>query len=388
MNASIAKPPWLLETNPWQKTSYIELPASLTFTAWQKVDSTELIGAKMQISTLEDEGRWELVKKMANPYEIVYTHEDKKFHPSISLVKPLSRSYFKMIEILHVLQFFEQLPKQQTRIRSAHVAEGPGGFIQALLQACERRKITLQRATAMTLKPNNPCVPGWKRAAAFLHRNTQVIIHHGEDSTGDIYKAVNRNSFIAASRPGVSLFTADGGFDFSINYDIQEERVFHLLVSSITTGIQTLALDGCFVIKLFDILSEHTQLLIVLLSQCFREWILYKPALSRPCNSERYFLGRGNRIHSPTVLAHLLAIQENAAKGLYPTGISSCSTEAVRDYIRRHIEQTTEEQIRSISHALKYANQPELWYSTQLPIDLKKSIAWCEKFHVPYLAPG
>jgi 23S rRNA U2552 (ribose-2'-O)-methylase RlmE/FtsJ len=388
MNPSIAKPPWLLETNPWQKTSYIELPTSFSFGPWQKVESAELAEAKTQISELEEQGRWELVKKMANPYEIVYTHEDKKFHPSISLVKPLSRSYFKMIEILHVLQFFEQLPKQQTRIRSAHVAEGPGGFIQALLQACEMRKMTLQSAVAMTLKPNNPCVPGWKRAAAFLHRNTQVVIHHGADGTGDIYKEVNRNSFIAASRPGVALFTADGGFDFSINYEVQEERVFQLLITSITTGVQTLALDGCFVIKLFDILSEHTQLLITLLSQCFREWLLYKPALSRPCNSERYFLGRGARIHSPTILGHLLTIQENAVKGLYPTGISSCSTEATREYIRTHILQTTQEQIRSISQALTYANQPELWHATQLPIDLKKSIAWCAKFHVPYFAPG
>ena len=89
MNPAIPKPPWLLETNPWQKTIYIELPAGLSFGAWQKAESPELAGAKMQISELEEQGRWELVKKMANPYEIVYTHEDKKFHPSISLVKPL-----------------------------------------------------------------------------------------------------------------------------------------------------------------------------------------------------------------------------------------------------------------------------------------------------------
>ena len=388
MNTSAAKPPWLLETNPWQKSSYIELPTLLSFGAWQKVESSDLAEAKQHISELEKQGRWELVKKMVNPYEIVYTHEDKQFHPSISLVKPLSRSYFKMIEMMHVLQFFELLPKQQTKIRSAHVAEGPGGFIQALIQGCENKKKVVQSAIAMTLKPNNPCVPGWKRAAAFLHRNTQVLIHHGEDGTGNIYNLKNQESFVHASKPGVSLFTADGGFDFSINYDIQEERVFHLLVSSITTGIQTLAPDGHFIIKLFDILSEHTQFLIVLLSQCFKEWILYKPALSRPCNSERYFLGRGSRVYSPLVVKHLLSIQENAAKGLYPIDISSYITDSTRQYINAHISQTTEEQLRSISQALIYANQPELWYSTQLPIDLKKSIAWCEKFHVPYLSPG
>ena len=389
MNTATQKPPWLLETNPWQKVSYMELPTEFTYGPWRTTPSVELVKAKQQISELEQQGRWELVKKMVNPYEIVYTHEDKQFHPSISLVKPLSRSYFKMIEMMHVLQFFELLRKQQTKIRSAHVAEGPGGFIQALIQLCERNKRTVQIATAMTLKPANPCVPGWKRAAAFLHRNPQIQIHHGEDGTGDIYKVENQKSFVTACSSGVSLFTADGGFDFSINYDVQEERVFRLLVSSALTGLQTLANDGMFILKIFDISSEHTKLLIAIISQCFKEWILYKPALSRPCNSERYFLGRKSHSPTPIVIQHLLSMQENAAKSQYPNDISgSYIPSNVQVYIDEHIRQTTEEQIRSISQAVAYANQPELWYNNQLPIDLKKSRAWCEKFHVPYLSPG
>jgi hypothetical protein len=238
----------------------------------------------------------------------------------------------------------------------------------------------------MTLKPVNPCVPGWKRASAFLHRNPQILIHHGEDGTGDVYKLENQKSFVTACKTGTSLFTADGGFDFSINYDVQEERVFHLLVSSALTGLQTLATDGAFVLKLFDISSEHTAALILLLSQCFKEWILYKPALSRPCNSERYFLGRKSRGAPPLILQHLTAMQENAANGLYPIGMAI--PPPIRAYIDEHVRQTTEDQIRSIQQAIVYANQPDLWYTNQLPIDLKKSRAWCEKFHVPYLVPG
>jgi hypothetical protein len=158
-------------------------------------------------------------------------------------------------------------------------------------------------------------------------------------------------------------------------------------VSSALTGLQALANDGAFILKLFDISSEHTMLLIAIISQCFNEWILYKPALSRPCNSERYFLGRKRRLPSPAILHHLNCMQENAAKGLYPTDSSYISAET-RAYINEHIRQTTREQIRSISQAVMYANQPELWYSTQLPIDLNKSRGWCQKFNVPYLSPG
>ena len=153
----------------------MELPAELTYGPWRAAPSAELAEAKQQISNLEQQGRWELVKKMVNPYEMVYTHEDPNFHPSIAVIKPLSRSYFKLIEMLEVLQFFDKLPKQTPKIRTAHIAEGPGGFIQAIVDITERNKKILQAATAMTLKPTDQRVPGWRRASSFLHNHQELL---------------------------------------------------------------------------------------------------------------------------------------------------------------------------------------------------------------------
>ena len=382
--AHTTKPPWAIPQ--WQRRTTNSL-VQLKYAAWNAPQLEELQAAKHRISFLESTNRWELLKKMVNPYEMVYTHEDPHFHPSIAVIKPLSRSYFKLIEMLDVLQFFEQFPKNTPKIRTAHIAEGPGGFIQAITDLTERHRKLLQQATAMTLKPTDQRVPGWRRAASFLQHHREVRLHYGADNTGDVYKLANQDSFVKAVTPGANLFTADGGFDFSINYDIQEQRVFHLLVCSATIGLRCLATDGSFVLKLFDIFSESTMILVALIGRCFKEWTLYKPAMSRPCNSERYFLGRKSRSISPAILQQMLTMQENAAKGLYPVDLS-CIPVATRAYIDEHVRQTTEEQIRSIQQAIVYANQPELWYKSQLPIDLKKCIAWCEKFHVPYLSPG
>ena len=148
--------------------------------------------AKAKITALEASRRWELIKKMANPYEMVYTHEDPAFHPSISMIKPLSRSYFKLIEMLHVMQFFEELPKQNPKLRTAHVAEGPGGFIQAVVELASRHKKLLSKATAMTLRPTDPHVPGWRRAAGFLHHHKEVKLIYGADNTGNVYNMENQ----------------------------------------------------------------------------------------------------------------------------------------------------------------------------------------------------
>jgi 23S rRNA U2552 (ribose-2'-O)-methylase RlmE/FtsJ len=367
---------------PWQKSLRTTLP-HLLFGPWNEKPSKALLEAKDRISALEAAKRWELVKKMVNPYEIVYTHEDRLFHPSIALIKPLSRSYFKMIEMMYVLQFFEGLPKQLPKIRSAHVAEGPGGFIQALVELCERNKKILSSATAMTLKATDQRVPGWRRASTFLNHHREIKLHFGEDGTGDIYKLENQESFVTATAPGVHLFTADGGFDFSVNYDVQERAVFRLLVASAITGLRCLVTEGAFILKIFDIFSEHTKFLITLISRCFKEWVLYKPSLSRPCNSERYFLARGFRGLSTQILQQLYALQENAEKELYPIDLSGCLIEDPA-YFHEHIRVNTEDQLKAIEQAETYAVQPEQWYTKQLPLDFETSRAWCERFRIPY----
>ena len=374
-----------LETKPpWQRVVRRAVPGTVTFGEWKETPSIPLLQAKGRISALDAENRWELVKKMVNPYELVFTHEDKFFHPSIALIKPLSRSYFKMIEMMRFMEFFESLPKQQPKIRSAHIAEGPGGFIQALVELCERNKKILHSATAMTLKPVDQRVPGWRRATNFLRNHREVRLHFGADGTGDVYKLENQDSFVEATTQSVNIFTADGGFDFSVNYDIQERRVFHLLVSSAVTGLRCLAADGVFILKIFDIFSDSTRALIILISQCFQEWTLYKPSLSRPCNSERYLLCKGFRSLPAPVLQLLQRMQAEAARDMYLTDISGYFTKEEVAYFEEHSRANIEEQMKAIEQAEVYANQPELWYTNQLPVDFQKCKLWCERYRIPY----
>jgi 23S rRNA U2552 (ribose-2'-O)-methylase RlmE/FtsJ len=369
---SALKPPWI--NVQWQKRILDPVP-QLTFGPWCDKQPEELQTAKNRISALEQTHKWELVKKMVNPYEMVYTHDDPHFHPSIAVIKPLSRSYFKLIEILDVLQFFEGLPKQAPKIRTAHIAEGPGGFIQAITDLSERYKKTVQQATAMTLRPTNQRVPGWRRASSFLHHHREVRLHYGADNTGDVYVKENQDSFVENVTCGANIFTADGGFDFSVNYDIQEKCVFKLLVCSAMTGLRCLQPDGSFILKIFDIFSESTMVLIDLMGRCFKEWVLYKPAISRPCNSERYFLGRG---FIGVTLKAFEEIESHTAVEEYPSGVDSA-------YIRSHVLSQMEQQCKAILLAEKYALHPEVWYDTQLHNDFKTSLAWCQRFRIPFI---
>lgn len=378
------KPPWLnykICLSPFFLT-----PFSITYDlSWNEIDHTDLTNVKILIEPLEKNHQWEQLKKKTNPYELIYTQESRECPPSISILKPLSRSYFKMIEILHIIKFFERLPKNVNRLRSAHVAEGPGGFIEAFLDKTSSLHLTVQRATGITLKPTNNYIPGWKRTNNFLQKHSEIKIHYGEDGTGDIYKLENQQSFIKIHEGGqkVNLFTGDGGFDFSIDYKNQEKDVFRLLVASAIIGIQVLKEDGSFILKLFDIFSDSTQCLIRLITICFREWTIYKPSTSRPCNSERYLLCYGFRKIYPSILQQLYDIQ-NKLNGFYPhiVMLNNGFTEMEMAFLKSHIEESKLEQKDALLKTIELSSSLDTdlfdWKN-----QINKAEQWCQIFKVP-----
>jgi 23S rRNA U2552 (ribose-2'-O)-methylase RlmE/FtsJ len=235
---------------------------------------------------------WEYYKKRVNPYEFVFTKKKyKNFPDSIATIKPLSRSYFKMVEMIDLIGFYHQ---QSKHIRTAHVCEGPGGFIEALFDTSIKNKIHIDETLAMTLQSTRHNIPGWKYTANFLKKHDVIKIIYGKDNTGDITKVDNQQYYIHyAEKRKYDIFTADGGFDFSCNYMKQEQLVFPLLLASTKLGFEVLKQGGTFILKFIDFYNKATTDLLFFLSCHFLEWTMYKPAMSRPCNPEHYFIGKG-----------------------------------------------------------------------------------------------
>ena len=292
-----------------------------------------------------------------------------------------------MTEILTVLDFFKRhtvATKKVTPILTAHVCEGPGGFIESLLFLSSKNNYSVEHAWAMTLKPTKANIPGWRRAYTFLRKSPMVHIEYGSDETGDILVAENQASFLSKAGAKCHLFTADGGFDFSEHYSTQEDEVFPLLVSSALIGLQTMAKGGDFVLKLFDMDLPSTQQLIAILAFCFDSWTLYKPALSRPCNAEKYFLGKGCRFVPGWVIKLLsdlsdgYVLNETRVDSIFPK-----INEKIQGQLSKIHSDFLEKQIMALEYALKQkeewnAHPDILWKSIN-----EHSIAWCKAFSIP-----
>ena len=265
---------------------------------------------KNEIDAIQPVGIWDDAKKITNPYEYIFLSLQKRMHRSIATVQPLSRSYFKMIELWELLgigSFGSFGPAAAAAaLRTSHSAEGPGGFIEAIMT-----KAPGSRSSAMTLRSTERSVPGWRKSNTFLLTHPTVAITYGADGTGNLYSLANQSAFAAASTAHLGgradLYTADGGFDFSTDYNGQENTVQRLLAAEALAGLQTLKPGGTMILKVFDTKQIATLELLWLLSGCFARTALVKPHTSRPANSERYWIGLGLSDKIPTWIPTLLA---------------------------------------------------------------------------------
>jgi len=255
---------------------------------------------KQQIEVSLD--AWDNIKKYTNPYEFIHTLiPGNKI--SISKLKPLSRSFYKMIELWKMFKFGEiktshtlplphsllQSTSTPQSIKTFHIAEGPGGFIEATSYL---RKNPDDVYYGMTLINDDPGCPGWKKSNTFLENNPNVTIINGEDGTGDILKLANYKYCKDRFLNSMDIITADGGIDVSTDFNKQEKLVSKLIIAEIIYAVTMQKRGGHFILKIFDIFSKLTVDALYLLSCLYGEVYVTKPHTSRLANSEKYIVCR------------------------------------------------------------------------------------------------
>ena len=372
-------PHWLTPV-PVQDTSPIQQPR--TGHGQQILQSplhTQVVAAKNEIDRIAPAGQWDDAKKITNTYEYIFLSLQRRTHDSVSAKLPLSRSYFKMIEIWNLLGLCTALPQ-----RTAHTAEGPGGFLEAI----QERTGGSTPMTAMTLRSTERTIPGWRKSAAFLSKHPAVNITYGADGTGNLYHLANQDYFTqTAGAAANDLYTADGGFDFSADFNGQENTVQRLLVAETLAGLTTLrpVAASTMILKIFDTTHRATLELLWILSTVFERTALIKPHTSRPANSERYWVGVGYRGAPAWVTTLLRELTATEA----PTGWDTIFAEppwtpawlaTVTDF-QTALETVQLAKIQLTLNIIKSTTREQI--RSLLVENIRNSRAWCQRNGVP-----
>jgi 23S rRNA U2552 (ribose-2'-O)-methylase RlmE/FtsJ len=378
---------------PWMRFEWYPTPPRLTNESlfscpiagpWMEESNKEVEELKESIHPYDKTELWDLAKRITNPYELISTFSSRlKLPKATCCLHPLSRSFFKMIEILHHFQFFER--HKNPKLKSLHICEGPGGFIEAFHYLAETKNRLIQSSHAMTLRSTNIIIPGWRRATQFLQKHNNVNLLYGPNRTGDIYEPENQQACLeAVGQSGAHLVTADGGFDFSEDFINQEKNILRLLINSAIILLECVAFEGDVVLKLFDCNSSVTRDLIYILASNFVSWSLYKPVTSRPCNSEWYFCGKSAKRDRKVSILFLKSLRDMIAENPTIEYSSLLVINPLDDFLKKCQEYRCQKQIDALKEVLQFCkekesiNQEELWESHR-----NLTIQWCNLFRMP-----
>ena len=255
---------------------------------------------KNKIDSYYNNNLWDKLKKFSNQYEFIYTTSYVNDYKNIANINPISRSFFKLWEILYDFKFI--IPHNIKNLKTAHIAEGPGGFIECIYKYLVKNKINISTEIhGITLLSGDRNIPKWKIRKNFIDK-FNIKLNNKDDSSGDLYKIDNINTFIknvsltSDNTNCCDFVTADGGFDFSENYNTQENDFIIFLICEIYIIFNILKDNGNAVIKLYDIYSRNSMKILYILTLFFDEVFIIKPFSSRPANSEKYVLCKSFKI--------------------------------------------------------------------------------------------
>jgi len=394
MSEPITKPPWC--TVQWYTTptrlSEESAANRLVEGPWEETIHGTIEQLKECIQPYDKSELWDIAKRITNPYELISTYSSRLTLPvSTCCTHPLSRSYFKLVELLHICQFFER--HKEPKLRSLHICEGPGGFIEAFHSMAETKKRIIQSSYAMTLKSTHQMIPGWRRATQFLQKHPMVHLVYGPTRTGNIYEPCNQEecATLANQQGGAHLVTADGGFDFSEDFQNQEKTIVRLLVSSAIILLRCVATDGDIVLKIFDCNSKITRDIVYCLASCFKQWTLYKPVTSRPCNSEWYFLGK-SAFHIRTPAIKLLTrVRDSFVLEPVPSYTQLLQSNPIDELLQTLQQERCTKQVKALEEVLAFCKshtnltqqEKEQLYVRLWESQRKRTIQWCHQFRMP-----
>jgi|TARA_R110002020_G_scaffold144833_3_gene318016 23S rRNA U2552 (ribose-2'-O)-methylase RlmE/FtsJ len=330
--------------------------------------------------------KWDNIKKYTNPYEFIHSCLPHMNY-SIAKVKPVSRAFFKLIEIykhFNILNNYNSL-------KSFHLAEGPGGFIEA---TAYMRSNPLDTYYGITLTNDDDySIPGWKKSEQLFKTYKNIIIEKGRTGNGNLYNIDNYKHMATYYKNSMNVITADGGFDFSGDFSKQENNAFRLLFTQIAYAIVMQKYNGVFILKIFDVFLKSTTQLIYLLNCFYKKVYIVKPNTSRHANSEKYLVCKYFKFSDTSSIYNrfhdILFVLDNMDFDKYEIA-SILDVELNTYYLSRLNEINsifTQQQIENILNTIKiihYQDKSKDKIELMKNQNIKKCIRWCIEHNIPY----
>ncbi len=211
------------------------------------------------------------------------------------VLKYFSRAFFKLVEINANTNIIPSVAVS-TLLKTAHLGEAPGGFIQAVRFCRDGMSSTEHVLEMIDGQTSSTC--GIESFAVSLQGDPWPSVNFADASRIFSFNIatdeISRNQFIETVGRTRDFVTADGGFEVPSERRAQQEQIMlDLLKGEINIIFKILTVGGNALIKFFSIDLQETRCLILQLYQSFNYVSITIPISSKPTNDERYIVAIG-----------------------------------------------------------------------------------------------
>jgi len=213
-------------------------------------------------------------------------------------VRPVSRAYYKLYEILHV--FSKYLPEKVARCVT--LGDAPGGFAQACGVTYPKNKEIVTVSLANTV--SNRAMIGVNEEE-YQKGNAQGVIPYSpviiKDKSrykldnmalgdGNLMRIENLK-YLAKTYNDIDIVAGDAALEYS---DVSKEvEHFKLTMCQLVVALGTLRVGGTVIVKIYKRETVATKQLFFMVNRLFRYMFIYKPKSSRPANTEGFVIFAG-----------------------------------------------------------------------------------------------
>ena len=319
---------------------------------------------------------------------------DLKNKPNI-----LSRGFYSMWELL---MMYNLVQLDKPNFVSAHLAEGPGSFIQATMffrdmfgkkgvsKKDKYHAITLHENFKKHIQPIDPeFIKYYKKDKRIDIQKTYPPKMAGgsrKKNDGNLTNPKTIKMFGGQFNKNVDFITADGGFEWK-NENTQEQEAWPLILAEIITALKIQAKNGNFVCKFFETFTITTIKLLCVLRSLYKDVKIVKPLMSRDSNSERFLICMGYKGIKSTdikalekVLADLFKKKNEGIVKLYPKYTVSHNAHTAITMCNVYIANEQFIRINEISDFINKENYRGMAYNKYKDTQIESSKYWITRF--------
>ena len=308
----------------------------------------------------------------------------------------LSRAFYKLWELFFM---FDLVPTTGS-ITTAHLAEGPGSFIQATMfyrDMFDTGKRDKYYAVTIHPEGTKEYVPALDKKLIEISKKDKRVQLHRTYSIKESRKHKNRDNGDLTNPKTIKLFggkfdknadfiTADGGFNWK-NENTQEQEAFKLIYAQILMALKIQKKGGNFVCKFYESYTTSTVKLMCILSACYTSVTVVKPLTSRQSNSEKYLVCLGYK----GVESKIIKMLEDTLKIAYKNKKRNIvdifpSYDISQTYLTTITKLNTDianKQYVSINHVVDFVNKQNFRgseYKKRREQQIKASEHWISRF--------